>query len=35
MAETVADIVLKRLREWGIRQVFGYSGDGINGLLWA
>ncbi|WP_288817515.1 thiamine pyrophosphate-binding protein, partial [uncultured Gordonia sp.] len=33
MSETVADIVLQRLREWGVRQVFGYPGDGINGLL--
>jgi pyruvate dehydrogenase (quinone) len=33
MADTVADVVLRRLREWGVRQVFGYPGDGINGLL--
>jgi pyruvate dehydrogenase (quinone) len=33
MADTVADVLLKRLREWGVRQVFGYPGDGINGLL--
>ena len=33
MAELVADVVLARLREWGVRQVFGYPGDGINGLL--
>ena len=37
MADTVGDYVLQRLREWGVRQVFGYPGDGINGLLaaWA
>lgn len=37
MSEKVADVVLSRLREWGVRQVFGYPGDGINGLLaaWA
>jgi len=37
MAETVGDVLLKRLREWEVRQVFGYPGDGINGLLaaWA
>ncbi len=29
----VADHVLQRLREWGVEQVFGYAGDGINGLL--
>jgi pyruvate dehydrogenase (quinone) len=33
MADTVADVLLARLREWGVRQVFGYPGDGINGLL--
>jgi pyruvate dehydrogenase (quinone) len=30
---TVADYILQRLREWNIEQVFGYAGDGINGLL--
>ncbi len=33
MADTVGDVVLERLRAWGVRQVFGYPGDGINGLL--
>jgi pyruvate dehydrogenase (quinone) len=32
---TVADQVLARLREWGVEQVFGYPGDGINGILGA
>ncbi|MDT5068315.1 MAG: hypothetical protein QOK02_4470 [Mycobacterium sp.] len=35
MTTTVADYVLNRLREWGVRQVFGYPGDGINGLIGA
>ncbi|SDY43670.1 pyruvate dehydrogenase (quinone) [Amycolatopsis xylanica] len=35
MTETVADHVLARLREWGVEQVFGYPGDGINGLVTA
>jgi len=30
---TVADQVLARLREWQVECVFGYAGDGINGLL--
>ena len=30
---TVADYLLDRLREWGVDMVFGYPGDGINGLL--
>lgn len=33
MAKTVGDMILERLREWGVEQVFGYPGDGINGLL--
>ena len=32
-AQTVADYLLTRLREWGVQYVFGYPGDGINGLL--
>jgi pyruvate dehydrogenase (quinone) len=35
MTRTVADFVLARLREWGLRRVFGYPGDGINGFLGA
>jgi pyruvate dehydrogenase (quinone) len=30
-----ADFVLERLREWGVHRVFGYPGDGINGILGA
>jgi len=33
MSTTVADYFLARLREWGVEQVFGFAGDGINGLL--
>lgn len=33
MAETVAARLLTRLREWGVEQVFGYPGDGINGIV--
>ncbi|NIJ12062.1 pyruvate dehydrogenase (quinone) [Saccharomonospora amisosensis] len=33
MAETVADYVLRRLREWDVEQVFSYPGDGINGIV--
>jgi len=35
MAETVSDFLVKRLTEWGIQQVYGYSGDGINPILGA
>ncbi|MFI7406109.1 thiamine pyrophosphate-requiring protein [Streptomyces sp. NPDC049541] len=33
MSTKVSDHVLQRLREWGVDHVFGYPGDGINGLL--
>ncbi|MET7765463.1 thiamine pyrophosphate-requiring protein [Streptomyces sp. NPDC005336] len=33
MTMTVADYVLARLSEWGVEHVYGYPGDGINGLL--
>jgi thiamine pyrophosphate-dependent acetolactate synthase large subunit-like protein len=32
MATSVADFLLARLREWEVDRVFGYPGDGINGL---
>jgi len=35
MSTTVADKLLERLRDWGVEQVFGYPGDGINGLVGA
>ncbi|MDZ5660215.1 thiamine pyrophosphate-requiring protein [Nocardioides sp. S-58] len=31
----VADLVVERLLAWGVHRVFGYSGDGINGLMGA
>ncbi|MFC9220455.1 thiamine pyrophosphate-requiring protein [Streptomyces hygroscopicus] len=33
MTMKVADYILARLSEWGVEHVFGYPGDGINGLL--
>ena len=35
MAQKVADFIVQRLHEWGVRRVFGFPGDGINGLLGA
>lgn len=35
MAQTVGDFVWERLHQWGVRRIFGYPGDGINGLLGA
>ncbi|MBV8366482.1 MAG: thiamine pyrophosphate-requiring protein [Candidatus Eremiobacteraeota bacterium] len=35
MADTTSDFLLDRLAQWGVRRVFGYPGDGINGLIGA
>ncbi|MCA9561001.1 MAG: thiamine pyrophosphate-requiring protein [Myxococcales bacterium] len=35
MSHTVADFVVQRLRGWGVDRIYGYPGDGINGLLGA
>jgi pyruvate dehydrogenase (quinone) len=35
MSETVGSYMLKRLAEWGVRRMYAYPGDGINGLLGA
>jgi len=35
MSNTVADFLLARLEAWGVRRIYGYPGDGINGLLGA
>ncbi len=33
MAETVSDFIVARLIEWGIGRIYGYPGDGINGVM--
>ncbi len=33
MAKTVGDFVVERLRAWGVQRVFGFPGDGINGIM--
>jgi pyruvate dehydrogenase (quinone) len=35
LSENVASFMLKRLTEWGVKRVYAYPGDGINGLLGA
>ena len=35
MSENVADFLLRRLRDWGIRRIYGYPGDGINAVVGA
>lgn len=31
----VSDFLPERLTEWGVDRVFGYPGDGVNGILGA
>jgi pyruvate dehydrogenase (quinone) len=33
MAKTVGDFLLQRLSTWGVTRLFGYPGDGINGIV--
>src|SRR3954467_11322862 len=33
MGQTVGQYVLARLADWGVRRIYGYPGDGINGIL--
>ena len=33
MARTVGQFILERLAEWGVKRIYGYPGDGINGIL--
>ncbi len=33
MSKTVADILIDRLVDWGVRTIFSFPGDGINGIF--
>ncbi len=35
MSKQVSDYIIERLSSWGIKRVFGYPGDGINGVMGA
>ncbi len=35
MAKNASDFLVERLYAWGVRRVFGYPGDGINGIMGA
>ena len=35
MSDTVGDYLLERLTTWGVKRIYGYPGDGINGILGA
>jgi thiamine pyrophosphate-dependent acetolactate synthase large subunit-like protein len=35
MRKTCSDFLISRLGEWGVSRIYGYPGDGINGILGA
>src|SRR6202521_2546699 len=35
MSITTSDFLVQRLSEWGVRRIYGYPGDGINGIMGA
>src|SRR5688500_13614195 len=35
MSKTVSDFLVERLHAWGVRRIYGYPGDGINGIMGA
>ncbi|MDQ4078946.1 MAG: thiamine pyrophosphate-requiring protein [Chloroflexota bacterium] len=35
MSETASDFLVQRLYDWGVRRIYGYPGDGINGIMGA
>src|SRR5258706_1506029 len=35
MAQNVSDFLIDRLKCWGIHRIYGYPGDGINGIMGA
>src|SRR5690242_20036715 len=35
MTALVGDFIIQRLGEWGVNRIYGYPGDGINGLMGA
>src|SRR3954453_7573129 len=35
MAQNVSSFILGRLHDWGVERIYGYPGDGINGLIGA
>ena len=35
MPNTVSDFIVERLMSWGVKRIYGYPGDGINGVMGA
>src|SRR5213082_1223814 len=35
MTKTASDFLIGRINEWGLKRIYGYPGDGINGIMGA
>jgi pyruvate dehydrogenase (quinone) len=35
MSETASDFLIRRITQWGLKRIYGYPGDGINGIIGA
>ena len=35
ISQTVSYFLIQRLYDWGVRRIYGYPGDGINGIMGA
>src|SRR5579862_8989544 len=35
MSKTVSDFLVERLLQWNVKRIYGYPGDGINGVMGA
>jgi pyruvate dehydrogenase (quinone) len=35
MTNTASDFLIKRITQWGLKRIYGYPGDGINGIIGA
>src|SRR3954468_4462459 len=35
MTNTASDFLIRRINEWGLKRIYGYPGDGINGIIGA
>src|SRR4051794_14876774 len=33
--QTASDFLIRRINEWGLKRIYGYPGDGINGIIGA
>lgn len=35
MSKQVSDFIIERISAWGVKRIFGFPGDGINGIMGA